>query len=584
MPAERDRAPQPVTLSRRTTLRLLGGAGLTALLAACGGTTATATIPPAPTTASGGAASAASSTTTAVSSTTASQATTSAGGTTTAAGQATTATASSAATTTHAGTPAAAGSPAAPVSTAIVIPDTGAKLPTEAVKFQVTVQGPGPRSPFYKAFFDAYKKAHPNITVQFDELPAAQVSQAIPLAIQNGAAPDIFWLPGGVTGGQAVQQNWIAPLDDVIPNFQQWKAAFPPGTLVEGITMFNGKVYTFPLSSLQRYATLIFYNPDFMKQAGYDPTSKPFTWDDFRAACKKLTTQGAGKYYGLVLGGQSSDTTFGTFVSNFAEMAGAAGGELNWKTGEYNYTSDQFQAATDLLLALKQDSSILPGILSLTQRDATTRMEQGIAAMTLDGPWAPTRWTGNFQFGVASQPLPNSGTPQPLSYTPGGGNYHWLYAKSKYPAVAGDILSYWGSLQGQTAFQAIVGGALQATFPGARQAAGNNAATTTMNTLFDQQMRLAPDPRVRNPDAGQVYIEQKAIHPNLAETIGGLFSGQLSDPKGALKDLQDRADKELDRAIKAAQAKGAKVSRDDWKFANWDPTKDYTDADYKALK
>ncbi len=44
------------------------------------------------------------------------------------------------------------------------------------------------------------------------------------------------------------------------------------------------------------------------------------------------------------------------------------------------------------------------------------------------------------------------------------------------------------------------------------------------------------------------------------------------------------SDKELDRAIKAAQAKGAKASRDDLAFPNWDPQKDYTDADYAALK
>jgi multiple sugar transport system substrate-binding protein len=58
----------------------------------------------------------------------------------------------------------------------------------------------------------------------------------------------------------------------------------------------------------------------------------------------------------------------------------------------------------------------------------------------------------------------------------------------------------------------------------------------------------------------------------------------LHDPKAALKDLQDRSEAELARAIKAAQAKGAKVSRDDWKFPNWDPAKDYTEDDYKALK
>jgi len=66
--------------------------------------------------------------------------------------------------------------------------------------------------------------------------------------------------------------------------------------------------------------------------------------------------------------------------------------------------------------------------------------------------------------------------------------------------------------------------------------------------------------------------------------LQGLFSGQLTDPRAAMQDLQDRSEQELDRAIKAAAAKGARVSRDDWRFANWDPTRDYTAADYAALK
>jgi len=58
----------------------------------------------------------------------------------------------------------------------------------------------------------------------------------------------------------------------------------------------------------------------------------------------------------------------------------------------------------------------------------------------------------------------------------------------------------------------------------------------------------------------------------------------LGDPKKAMQDLKNRSDAELERAIKAAQAKGAKVTRDDWVFPNWDPMKYYTDADYAALK
>ena len=73
------------------------------------------------------------------------------------------------------------------------------------------------------------------------------------------------------------------------------------------------------------------------------------------------------------------------------------------------------------------------------------------------------------------------------------------------------------------------------------------------------------------------------MHPNLGETVQGIYSGQLQDAKKALQALQINSDQELDRAIKAAQAKGAKVTRNDWVFPNWDPTKDYTDAEYRAL-
>jgi multiple sugar transport system substrate-binding protein len=102
--------------------------------------------------------------------------------------------------------------------------------------------------------------------------------------------------------------------------------------------------------------------------------------------------------------------------------------------------------------------------------------------------------------------------------------------------------------------------------------------------LFAQQMRLAPAPEVRNPDVAQVSLELKTLQPNFGQVVQGLYTGQLKDPKAAMRDLQDRSEAELQRAIKAAQAKGAKVSRDDWKFANWEPTKDYTNADYAALK
>ena len=81
-----------------------------------------------------------------------------------------------------------------------------------------------------------------------------------------------------------------------------------------------------------------------------------------------------------------------------------------------------------------------------------------------------------------------------------------------------------------------------------------------------------------------MLIEQKPMTPNFGAIIQGIYTGQIGDAKKAMQDLTDRADKELERAIKAAQAKGAQVARDDYVFPNWDPAKDYTEADYAALK
>jgi multiple sugar transport system substrate-binding protein len=78
-------------------------------------------------------------------------------------------------------------------------------------------------------------------------------------------------------------------------------------------------------------------------------------------------------------------------------------------------------------------------------------------------------------------------------------------------------------------------------------------------------------------------MEKRPLTPDFGEVMQGLLSGQISDAKAAMEDLQSRSNAELDRAIKAAQDKGADVSRDDFVFANWDPNEDYTPEKYEEL-
>ncbi|MGI8916788.1 MAG: ABC transporter substrate-binding protein [Chloroflexota bacterium] len=576
MVESRQVSPTSGSLPRRRALGLLLSGGATALLAACG--------------ANGNA-------TTSVSVTLESSATahaavvTSPATAATAAGStaATTSAAKVAATTGAAATGAASAVPTAipaVVAKDVRIIDTGAKLPTDKVTLHWLQSGPGPKGVFQGQFFLAYQNAHPNITIDFQELPWANISQVLPLGVQNGDAPDIFQLPPAISGAQAVAQGWVTALDDFIPNIVEWKKAFPTGAFIEGITMFGGKTYSFPLSSNKRYDTLTLYNLDAMQQAGYDPASKPFTWDEFRQAAKKLTTQGNGKYYGLMLEGKDT-ARFAAWVRNLAQMAGAVGGDMNWKTGEYNYAGDQFLAAINLLLAIKSDGSIYPGALALNAAQARAQMPQGSAAMILQGPWNIPQWEQNsptFKFGVAGQPVPNSGPALPLTFAPGGSNLYWLYNKSKLGAVAGDLFYQLGTLPSQIQLAMVGGVSDPAIFPQALQQAHLDALQTKAATLFDQQLRLQPSPEVRNPDVAKAEQEMHHLTPDIGETIQGIYTGQIANPKQALQDLVDRSNKELDRAIKAAQAKGAKVTRNDWVFPNWDPTRDFAPEDYSALK
>lgn len=467
-------------------------------------------------------------------------------------------------------------------------PDSGAELPEEDITFRWVDSG-DQKAVFFEQYFETYNEAHPNIEVQYDPLPWEEIGQVVPLGIQNDNAHDVFQLPLAVTGAQAVREGWVSPLDDVIPNIKEWKSRFPPGALVEGITMFNGKVYSVPIGSNKRYGTHLLFNVEYMEAAGYDPTSAPLTWDEFRDAAKKITEAGRGQYYGLIIGGGQTNR-WADIVGNLAQMAGSGtspwqGANIDWSTGEFVMTTDQHIAAVELLLAMKEDGTIFPDSVSMNAPEARAAVPQGLAGMILQGPWNIPIWqdeSPDFNFQIASQPVPNDGTLVPLSQGPGGGNQYWVFAGSKYKEVAGDMFSYFGSDEGQQAWAEIVGVADPPAFPNAFDNVDLDERSQAAVDLFEEQLRLRPDPLVRNPDAAQVMLQWQTVTPDLGQTIQGIFTGELELTK-ALQDAEDNYNAQLDRAIEAAQQEGVEIDRDNWVFANWDPNADYTEESYGEL-
>ncbi|MFG1817694.1 hypothetical protein ACGFIF_28320 [Kribbella sp. NPDC049174] len=78
-----------------------------------------------------------------------------------------------------------------------------------------------------------------------------------------------------------------------------------------------------------------------------------------------------------------------------------------------------------------------------------------------------------------------------------------------------------------------------------------------------------------------MLAETRDVHPDPGEIVQAVLTGSIKDYKAAFTQYADKAKAERQRAIGAAKKKGAEVSEADWVFDNWEPGKDYTQAQYK---
>lgn len=467
----------------------------------------------------------------------------------------------------------------------IKFPDAKAQLPEGDVTYRAMMSG-GVKEDYFKAVWTAFGEKHGNIEMQLDATNWDRINEVIPLGMRNNTAPDMFQMPTSVPVQVAVKEGWVAPLEDVIPDFDEWKSAYPETSFIPGVHVFNNKTYSWTFtSSRSQYGELMFYNSKLMEEAGFDPVKERFTWDTLRESAKKITEAGGGKVYGTLISGDS----LGNVASNLAELAGMQGGEMNFATGEYNFTHPLLREAIELLLAIKADGSMFPGSLTLKSADAEARFPQGSAGIHFSGPWAVTNWEKtdpDFAYGLAMPPTGNDKAVHRVGYVEGVAAPLFAYADSKHPGVTGELFRYMGSVEGQTALVAMTKGIFASEIEEANEAAKRSSLVSgpakEAGRIMEELRRIVPLPQVANPDVAQVILEQKPVTPNLKDVVQGIFTEQVKDIGKALKDLQDRSEKSLTDAIAAAQKKGAKVTRDDWKFTNWDPETDYTTKDYES--
>ena len=430
-----------------------------------------------------------------------------------------------------------------------------------------------------------FEAANPGVTINYTCLTQDQYRNTILTAVSANNAPDIFPSPVGTYLATAVKQGWYTQMDKYVS--KSFLSTYSDGSFNEGLTSINKKLYALPMDNAANSLalSLCFYNKKILAENNIDP-SKLTTWTAFENACKTVTANGKGQYYGLVEG-LTQYSYLETIIRDFAALGGAkcnAQSVISFTDdGKSWFNSQPMMDAMGFMQKLANDKVIDPDSASVADLQARSLFGAGKAAFIFDGAYCIGVWeqsSKDLDFGTIALPNPDGGKKgSQVTSSPGAG--FGINASSKNPDVCGKFLEYWFSSKVQSQVVTNVSGYLS-NIKGVNDKAVTDARMKEYMAVSEKVAKRAPNPIIGNPNCAYVYAEAKNISPSIGQIVQGVLTGGIKDYKASLNQLADATNTEWKRAIDATNAKGNKVSVSDFEYSNWDTNKDYTTADYAS--
>ena len=230
------------------------------------------------------------------------------------------------------------------------------------------------------AFWDAFRKTYPNITVDIQNLDYNDMLNKVRTAALGNAAPAVARMPilWGVEFAAKGQLAELHPEDVGYPTSEFWPAAMKSVT-------WKDKTYGVPTNN----ETMgLIWNAGLFKAAGLDPEQAPATWDDLVQYSKQIKEKTGKNGYGLVARTNAGNTPFRVMPQLWANGGGAldeASDHPNYQTVTINNAGSKaaVQAAYDMYV---RDRSVPVSALTNTQTENQDPFIAGQLGMMISHP------------------------------------------------------------------------------------------------------------------------------------------------------------------------------------------------------
>ena len=311
----------------------------------------------------------------------------------------------------------------------------------------ITVSYPdelGKKPPYVQAAADQITKANPNakITIDLQKVADEDYYTKLLLALQGGSGPDVIHV-GGDRMGEMVDAGYLAPLDDYVAKWEDWKMY--PDAVKQGVT-YKGKVYGIPYGLDTRF---LYYRKDVLQTAGLAPDWQPKNIQDIIDTAKQVQAKAPNVIPYVIYAGKNGDT--GTANHGFVPVLWAYGGDLQDKSGKWIGDSDALRKTVAYYQQAYTGSKLVPSEVLTSPKPWTAMREKegnGGLALLFEGGWVYGGWAGKDKaatqknIGYVLFPTENSGP----SFTVGGPGTVWMMTnQSKNKDLAWEFIKTWNN-------------------------------------------------------------------------------------------------------------------------------------------